>query len=108
VHWYSMGSSTLNGAVNAVDYVGNNLYIGGNFNNAGPSGANYLARLSGGNWVAVGGSVDGAVHALTDNVSELLVGGDFTTAGALERRQAWPSASGRSPKSTSPLAISVT
>ena len=83
-HWYTVGSGTLNGDVNAIDYVGSNLYIGGSFTNAGGSGANYLARSSGGgNWVAVGGSVDGVVRALADNLSELLVCGDFNNAGAL-------------------------
>jgi hypothetical protein len=83
-HWYSVGLGTLNGNVNAVDYLGSSLYIGGSFTNAGGSGANYLARLSGSSWVAVGGSVNGAVRALADNNSELLVGGDFSTAGALQ------------------------
>jgi hypothetical protein len=83
-HWYSVGSGTLNGDVEAVDYVGSNLYIGGSFTNAGGSGANYLARLSGSSWVAVGGSVNGPVRALADNSSELLVGGDFSIAGALQ------------------------
>jgi hypothetical protein len=81
-HWYGVGTGTLNGAVNAIDYVGSNLYIGGNFTGAGGS-ANYLARLSGSVWVAVGGSVDGPVHALADNGSELVVGGDFVNAGTI-------------------------
>jgi hypothetical protein len=85
-NWSSVGTGTaLNGAVNAVDYVGSNLFIGGDFTNAGGSSANYLARLPGGSgsWVAVGGSVDGPVRALADNLSELVVGGDFTNAGAV-------------------------
>ncbi len=88
-NWSSVGSgAALNGNVNAIDYVGSNLYIGGDFTNAGGSGANYLARLPGGsgNWLAVGGSVDGPVHALDDNLSELVVGGDFINAGAVPAR----------------------
>jgi hypothetical protein len=86
-NWSSVGSgAVLNGNVNAVDYDGSNLYIGGEFTNAGGSGANYLARLPGGygSWVAVGNNVDGPVRALADNVSELLVGGDFTNAGGVQ------------------------
>jgi hypothetical protein len=78
-HWYNVGTNTLNGAVNAIDYVGSTLYIGGNFSGGA---ANYLARLSGSTWVAVGGGVDGPVHALADNGSELIVGGEFVNAGA--------------------------
>ena len=63
-------------------------YIGGDFTDAGGSGANYLACLPGGSgsWVVVGGSIDRSVRALDNNLSELLVGGDFTNAGAVPAR----------------------
>jgi hypothetical protein len=84
-HWSALGSGVPNGSVDALDYVGVNLYIGGSFTNAGGSGANYLARYYNGVWYSVGGSspLDGPVNALSDNLSELLVAGDFSNAGAL-------------------------
>jgi trimeric autotransporter adhesin len=79
-------ADALNGVVNAILPVGNDLYIGGNFTNLqGTSGFNYLAKLPSGasHYVQVGGSLNGTVYALDWWKNKLVVAGNFTLEGGL-------------------------
>ncbi len=76
----------LNGLVNAILPVGNDLYIGGAFTNIqGNSNFNYLAWLPSGqaHYSMVGGGLNGVVSSLAWWKNKLVVGGDFTLAGGL-------------------------
>jgi hypothetical protein len=79
-------ADALNGVVNAILPVGNDLYIGGAFTNVqGNSNFNYLARLPAGqaHYSMVGSGLNGDVFALAWWKNMLIVGGDFTLAGGL-------------------------
>jgi hypothetical protein len=74
----------------AVD-KNDNLYVGGGFDAAGETPANYIARRDGSSWSSLGSGVFGGdfvgmgqsvVLALAiDNANTLYVGGEFLTAG---------------------------
>ena len=76
----------LNGPVNTILPVGNDLYIGGAFTNVqGNTNFNYLAWLPSGqaHYQMVGGGLNGVVFALDWWKNKLIVGGDFTLEGGL-------------------------
>jgi RHS repeat-associated protein len=87
-NWVQVGNGINNGAVFAIAALGNRIYIGGSFTNAGgDSNANYIAELVGTNWTHLGSGVSGATQAggvvtsLAACGSNLFVGGYFDTAG---------------------------
>lgn len=57
------------------------LYVGGNFTNAGGTTARNLARWDGTQWNPVGAGADGEVRAMSSDGTNLFVGGDFANAG---------------------------
>jgi hypothetical protein len=85
-------SSGLFVEVNALALIGDMLYVGGGFNQAGTVAANNLARynVATGTWSVPNGSVGGfsrpTVYALAVYGSDLFVGGHFTTAGPVAAR----------------------
>jgi RHS repeat-associated protein len=107
--WVSVGNGVLNGCVYAITAVGDDIYIGGSFTNAGgDNAANYIARLVSGTWTHVGsgiqsrfsdsGEPDIGIHYIRRKYDEMLygvpavltlaacqtnlfVGGSFTSAG---------------------------
>lgn len=92
--WSALGSGT-DGDVLALavhdDGTGPALYAGGRFVTAGGvSGVGAVARWDGTSWSALGSGVNNQVHALAsvDNgfSTRLYVGGFFTEAGGLPRR----------------------
>ncbi len=67
--------------------VNNDLYAGGKFRIAGGNEASRLARWNGSTWSALSSGVTGGsqlVNALVIYQHDLMVGGDFTTAGGIE------------------------
>ncbi|MCX6248228.1 MAG: T9SS type A sorting domain-containing protein [Bacteroidetes bacterium] len=80
--WTSVGGGT-NGyeGVKAMTFIGNDLYAGGDFTQAGGIDANYIAKWDGSQWSPLGSGTNGQVRALLAVGSDLIVGGDFTTAG---------------------------
>jgi hypothetical protein len=59
--WHAVGGANAISAsfphVKAIAIIGNDVYIGGNFTDAGGvTGANYIARWDGTQWHAVGGA----------------------------------------------------
>jgi len=91
--WSQLGTGTNNGvsggsptSVNALAVLGNDLYVGGNFTQAGGVSANYVARYNPttNNWSALGSGssngVSGIVRALVVLGNDLYVGGSFGQA----------------------------
>jgi hypothetical protein len=87
--WEHLGSGLeglLNppGPVYAIAISGTNVFVGGNFTNAGNvPGANRIARWDGTQWHAVGGAnaISGPVYAIAISGNDVYVGGNFTSAG---------------------------
>ncbi|MCS7287680.1 MAG: Ig-like domain-containing protein [Roseiflexus sp.] len=93
--WHALGGSGGNGpltlhrftpAVAAIAISGNDVYIGGNFINAGgvPE-ADYVARWNAAtqSWHALGSGLRGPVFAIAASGSDVYVGGGFTDAGGV-------------------------
>lgn len=87
--WTGLGSgvsSVLNPVfdanVNALRFVGTDLYVGGRFNTAGGISANGIAKWDGTSWSALGSGTVGAVNTIeVDAGGALVLGGTFTSAG---------------------------
>lgn len=93
-------SGPVRAATSFDDGSGSDLYVGGEFRVAGDVLASHVARWDPPlGWVALGGGVDGPVHALAAGDlgagARLFVAGSFSTAGAIpaENVAAWDGAS---------------
>ncbi len=93
--WSSVGSNgsgngALNFSVNALDVSGSNLYVGGQFTNAGNvATADYFARWNGSAWSGVGslagnGPVANTVWDMEVEGSSLYVVGAFSNVGGVD------------------------
>ena len=93
--WSALGSNgAANGAlggpggpglpgVRALAFSGSDLYVGGNFANAGGlPAADFIARWDGTAWSALGG-LNGPILAIAVSGSDVIVGGSFTNAGGI-------------------------
>lgn len=80
---YPYISSSVNNHVNVVTVSGSDVYVGGQFTEAGTNPANYIARWDGNEWYALGSGVNGEVHSIVVLGSDVFVGGNFTQAGGL-------------------------
>ncbi|MBX3725117.1 MAG: hypothetical protein KF823_04290 [Xanthomonadales bacterium] len=69
--------------VHALASVGGDLYVGGNFDQAGSIDASNIARFSAGQWHALGAGTDNEVRAIEAAGSLLFVGGAFSAAGGM-------------------------
>jgi hypothetical protein len=83
-----IGSKTvepLNGEVKTVVISGTDVYVGGNFTNAGNTpGADYIAKWDGTQWSALlsgTAGLTGTVHAIALQGNDVYVGGEFQNAG---------------------------
>jgi hypothetical protein len=99
--WSTLGTGSSNGvsggsefpAVNVLAVVGNEVVVGGNFTSAGGVSANNVARFNTqtNTWSSLGtGSSNGVsggdfpyVYALAVSGNEVVVGGNFTSAGGV-------------------------
>jgi hypothetical protein len=88
--WSTLGTSSINGVdgvVYAATIFNGELYVAGEFLNAGGKVANYIARWNGAEWNSVGtgtsNGVNNKVFALAVYNGELYVGGEFTSAGGI-------------------------
>jgi RHS repeat-associated protein len=84
--WEPVGNGIANGFIYAIAALGNNIYIGGSFTNAGNDpNANFIAELVGTNWTNVGAGISCSdldnvtwpVYTLAACGSNLFVGGEF-------------------------------
>jgi hypothetical protein len=92
--WVAVGGG-LNGPVQAITVVGNDVYVGGTFTRAGGVAANNVARWDGASWHALGSGLlgtppstapygfigAGVVNTLATDGTNLFAGGAFTSAG---------------------------
>jgi trimeric autotransporter adhesin len=70
--------------VRAIATSGNNVYIGGNFKNAGGVSVSHIAKWDGQNWSSLGTGTDQPVKALAvDGNGNVYAGGNFTNAGGV-------------------------
>ena len=78
------GTPSLNGTVSALHTVGNAVYVGGRFTNAGGvANADRIARWNGASWSALGTAsfANGSVLAIAHSGTKIYAGGNFTDAG---------------------------
>jgi hypothetical protein len=79
--WHALGDG-LNDTVLAIAMVGSDVYIGGQFWNAGGiEEADHIVRWDGAAWHALGPGLTGNVHAIAVSGSDIYVGGRFANAG---------------------------
>jgi CSLREA domain-containing protein len=84
--WNSLGSTPFGGVVLAIAVSGADVYVGGNFLNAGGvADADIIAKFSNGTWSALGpslmGDSDHEVRAIAVRGEDVYVGGKFFDAG---------------------------
>jgi trimeric autotransporter adhesin len=89
--WSALGDG-VNGQVRALAAIGDDLYVGGLFTQAGGATANRIAvfdttQTGNAGWSALGDGVDSTVHALAAIDDDLYVGGQFTQAGGAATNQ---------------------
>lgn len=84
----SSGVCGVDGDVWALAYVGEYLYVGGQFATAGGKPARNVARFFSGVWEGIGNGVDGAVHVLTAiRIHDTLAGSCVYVAGDFKRAE---------------------
>jgi hypothetical protein len=72
----------MDGRVTALQVIGNDLYVGGEFTAVGAVPAQYVARYDGSAWHTLGDGTAGPVDALGTFQGDLVVGGSFLAAGS--------------------------
>ncbi|MEM1082278.1 MAG: hypothetical protein AAGH65_11915, partial [Pseudomonadota bacterium] len=85
--WSALGAG-VDRTVRALAAVGTDLYVGGEFREAGGASLNRIARYDttqtgNAGWSALGDGTSSTVWALTTNGTDLYVGGSFSQAGGV-------------------------
>ncbi len=84
-YWEGIGGAppAANGLVRAIAVSGSNVYVGGDFSDAGGNiNADYIARWDGSSWQALGTVIfNNSVLVISISGSDVYVGGGFTDAG---------------------------
>jgi len=78
--WEPLSTGT-NNTVWTIACSGGNVYVGGDFTNAGGVAANYIAKWNGNSWSAMGIGTNNSVYAIACSGDDVYVGGAFTQAG---------------------------
>jgi len=83
--WHDLNGGVTggNGTTSIDDMViyNGDLFVGGTFDTAGGTSANFIARWDGSNWHSVAGGMDNSVRALEVFDGDLYAAGFFATAG---------------------------
>ncbi len=80
--WTALGSG-LNGTVNSIGILGNDVYVGGAFGLAGGNAAKNVAKWNGSSWSALGAGLGGGTHVVEAVVAfggNVYFGGNFNIA----------------------------
>ncbi|GAB4298035.1 MAG: hypothetical protein Kow0068_22050 [Marinilabiliales bacterium] len=77
---FTSGNSPDN-YVNAIAYDNGEIYIGGEFINAGGNACNYLTVWDGSSWQNLGGGVNGKINTIFLLNNNIYIGGNFNLAG---------------------------
>jgi trimeric autotransporter adhesin len=88
-NWSALGEGMSNKLgsscyVSALTSIGQDLYAGGLFTNAGSVSSPGIAHWDGSQWTAVGSGTSAAVLALTAMNNDLYAGGAFVQAGGID------------------------
>jgi hypothetical protein len=78
--WFPVGSG-VDGDVYSIAFIGDDMYVGGQFTTAGGVPASNLARWDGTIWSQAAGGANGTVREIVFDGTNLYVGGDFTMVG---------------------------
>ncbi|MDO7877481.1 T9SS type A sorting domain-containing protein [Hymenobacter sp. ASUV-10] len=89
--WTSLGTGAANGTnyyVRAMLPLGSDLYVAGDFTQAGGMPASRIAKWNGSAWSALpfgvaNGALDGTINAVAISGSDVYVGGTFTQVGTV-------------------------
>jgi len=87
--WNPLGAQALDLYTFAIHWTSaNSIYVGGAMTQIGGLTVNYIARWDGVSWSTLGAGVNGNVRAIyAYDSSNLLVGGQFTSAGGVANTQ---------------------
>ncbi|MBN2148378.1 MAG: hypothetical protein JW726_13395 [Anaerolineales bacterium] len=92
--WYALGNG-LGDQVFAILAFGSDIYVGGDFQDAGGNtDADYIARWDGAAWHAVGGGLDGTVYDIENVGNILCIAGNFTSHVAILAGSTWNAVGG--------------
>ena len=80
--WQSVGGG-MDAEVRSIAFIGDTLYAGGNFTQAGSNSVYYLAYWDGQNWDEAAGGTSYPVYSLFATHDSLFVGGGFNYVGGL-------------------------
>ncbi len=89
--WDGVSWSALDDVIASGPYFGvfamaandREVYVGGKFTTVGDIAVNNIAKWNGKGWSAVGGGMNGDVHALAISGNTVYAGGDFSRAGGV-------------------------
>lgn len=81
-NWSALGAG-VNGAVDSLALVQNELYVAGGIYEASGRGVRRIAKWDGNDWSDVGGGVNGEIFSLATDGTNLYAGGHFTEAGGV-------------------------
>ena len=84
--WTGVGSGVQGLAVQSIAKSGNDLFVGGNFTNAGGQTAQNIARWDGTNWYPLDTGLGGSASGLVPDGGDLYAGGQFYTSGSVTSR----------------------
>jgi len=82
--WSPVGNGILGGGqVYTLAVYNNELYAGGTFNSNAGNAGDYIMKWDGSQWKSLGSGTDGNVIYIYPHGSELIIGGNFSTAGGI-------------------------
>lgn len=79
--WTDLFSSGVKSSVHAIEVSGNDVYVGGAFDDVGGTTGDHLMRWDGSTWSQVGGGFNGNIYAIASAGKDLYIGGLFSTPG---------------------------
>jgi hypothetical protein len=79
--WHRLGNG-INYDVSSMAVLNDELFVGGNFTQAGGNSIPYIARWNGASWRSVGEGLDGPVYRMIEFQGKLIAAGGFTRSGS--------------------------